>query len=145
MLRFSLYIILIISIVAFPTLAKKMIAGQENSKKTLAIRDKKVFIEVADTEEKRAAGLMFREKLEKNDGMLFVFDTPKKTSFWMYNTVIPLSIAFIDEKGIIMQIEEMKPKDLTPVYSKYDILYALEVNKGWFETNKISIGDVVKQ
>ncbi|MFH1073855.1 MAG: DUF192 domain-containing protein [Candidatus Firestonebacteria bacterium] len=135
---------LLISIAVFPPLARKMLAGQENTKKILVIKDKKVFVEIADTAEKRAAGLMFREKLEKNSGMLFIFKKPVKTSFWMYNTTLPLSIAFIDEKGIILQIEDMKPKDLTPVFTRYKVLYALEVNKGWFETNKIRIGDIVK-
>ncbi|OGF47502.1 MAG: hypothetical protein A2452_02795 [Candidatus Firestonebacteria bacterium RIFOXYC2_FULL_39_67] len=122
-----------------------MLAGQEeNINKILVLKDKKLFVEVADTEEKRIAGLMFREKLEGNSGMLFVFEKSAKTSFWMFNTTIPLSIAFIDEKGIILNIEDMKPKDLTPVSSKYKVLYALEVNKGWFEANDIKIGDVVK-
>jgi uncharacterized membrane protein (UPF0127 family) len=142
--RGALYIVLVLSIAASPPLARKMLAGQENTKKILAIKDKKVFVEVADTAEKRTAGLMFREKLEKNSGMLFVFDKPAKASFWMYNTSLPLSIAFIGEKGIILQIEDMKPKDLTPVSSKDKVLYALEVNKGWFEANKIKIGDIVK-
>ena len=144
LLRGTLYVILVISIVAIPPLARKMLAGQENARKILTIKDKKVFVEFADTVEKRTAGLMFREKLEQNSGMLFVFEKSAKTSFWMYNTTIPLSIAFIDEAGIILQIEDMKPKDLTPVYSKYKVLYALEVNKGWFETNKIKVGDIVK-
>ena len=135
---------LLLSIIACPPLARKMLAGQESTKKTLILREKKLLVEVADTAEKRTGGLMFRDKLDKDAGMLFVFEKSAKTSFWMYNTTIPLSIAFIDEKGIILQIEDMKPKDLTPIYSKYKVLYALEVNQGWFETNKIKIGDVVK-
>ena len=144
LLRFALYSTLIISIVAFPPLARKMLAGQENTKKVLKIKTKKVFVEIADTAEKRAAGLMFRENLAEDSGMLFVFKKPERISFWMYNTVVPLSIAFIDEKGIILQIEDMQPKDLTPVASINKALYALEVNKGWFEKNKIKEGDLIE-
>ena len=144
LLRFALYSALIISIVAFPPLARKMLAGQENTKKILTIKTKKVFVEIADTAEKRAAGLMFRENLAEDSGMLFVFNKPERISFWMYNTVVPLSIAFIDEKGIILQIEDLKPKDLTPIASKNKVLYALEVNKGWFEQNKIKEGDLIE-
>jgi uncharacterized membrane protein (UPF0127 family) len=140
----ALQVLLVLSVLVFPPLAKKMIADQEKIKKVLELKDKKLEVEVAATAEKRSAGLMFRKNLEKNSGMLFVFEKPAKPSFWMLNTEIPLSLAFLDEKGRILQFEDMQPKDLIPVSSKQQILYVLEVNKGWFEANNIVIGDIVK-
>jgi uncharacterized membrane protein (UPF0127 family) len=84
---------------------------------------------------------MNRDVLEENSGMLFVYNSPIQTSFWMKNTRIPLSIAFIDENNQIFQIEDLTPGDLNSVKSKKPSKYALEVNKGWFKENGISIGD----
>ena len=87
---------------------------------------------------------MFRQELEENAGMLFVFDREDTHSFWMKNTYLPLSIAFIDEGGRILQIKKMKPLDEKIHYiSKAPIRYALEVNQGWFEKYQINIGDTI--
>ena len=98
-------------------------------------------IEIADTQEKRGRGLMFRKKLMKNNGMLFVFNRELRLNFWMKNTYIPLSIAYINRQGIINEIYHMKPLDTSITYpSRFLAKYALEVNKGWFKKNNIFKG-----
>jgi len=86
---------------------------------------------------------MFRKSLGEDEGMIFVFDKESKVSFWMKNTEIPLSIAFIAADGTIRQIEDMEPRSLASVPSYRNVLYALEVNQGWYEENGVSPGDRV--
>jgi uncharacterized membrane protein (UPF0127 family) len=88
-------------------------------------------------------GLMFRESLEQNSGMLFIFDEVAKQSFHMTETRIPLDIAFINEEGIIESIKELDPFNKTPVSSDGEVICALEVNRGWFEENNIEVGDEI--
>jgi uncharacterized membrane protein (UPF0127 family) len=88
-------------------------------------------------------GLMFRESLEQNSGMLFIFDEVAKQSFHMTETRIPLDIAFINEEGIIESIKELEPFDETSVSSNGEVICALEVNRGWFEENNIEVGDEI--
>ena len=82
-------------------------------------------------------GLMFRESLDYDSGMLFIFDEVGQKSFHMKDTKISLDIAFIKEDGIIESIKELDPYTLKPVYSDGDVLCALEVNRGWFEENGV--------
>ena len=86
-------------------------------------------------------GLMFRESLESNSGMLFVFDRIAQQSFHMTETTIPLDIAFVKEDGIIESIKPLEPRDNNPVYSNGAIELAIEVNRGWFAENNIEVGD----
>jgi uncharacterized membrane protein (UPF0127 family) len=104
-------------------------------------------VQVADTPKKRNMGLMFVEKLPENEGMLFVFSEKTYGGFWMKNTFIPLSIAFLDLHGRILKILHMEPciEEYCPTYDPeifYD--YAIEVNLGWFAKNRIKEGDYVK-
>jgi len=99
--------------------------------------------ELAVTEEQRAAGLMHRTSLPDGEGMLFVFDRDQRLSFWMKNTLVPLSIAFITSDGRITEIRDMRPLDLTPVVSTRSVRYALEVPQGWFDRAGVRLGDVV--
>jgi uncharacterized membrane protein (UPF0127 family) len=100
-----------------------------------------VNVEIADTDETRNRGLMFREKLAENAGMIFIFEESKKRAFWMKNTYIPLDIAYIDSRGIINEIYTMKPLDYSIIYNSIKpARYALEVNAGWFKKNNISAG-----
>lgn len=101
---------------------------------------KKLYIELANTPIKREMGLMGRKKMGKNQGMLFDFPSSRRLSFWMHNTYLPLEIAFINEDGIITEIKEMIPMSTRPVTSSNNCKYALEVNKGWFDNNNISVG-----
>ena len=88
-------------------------------------------------------GLMFRESLDVNSGMLFIFDEVGKQSFHMTETRIPLDIAFIREDGIIDSIKPLEPFDESPVTSDGEVLCALEVNRGWFAENNVEIGDEI--
>ena len=89
-------------------------------------------------------GLMFRESLEENSGMLFIFDEAEKQSFHMTETRIPLDIAFITHDGIIESIKQLEPLEETPVSSdSNDVICALEVNRGWFEQHNIEVGDEI--
>lgn len=101
-------------------------------------------VEIADTDASRNQGLMFREHLGENEGMLFVYKEPKILRFWMKNTYIPLTIGFFDVDQMLIQIENMEPDSFfSPlVYkSKKPAKFALEVSRNWFLRNKISIGD----
>ncbi|SFU56178.1 DUF192 domain-containing protein [Nitrosospira multiformis] len=97
-------------------------------------------VEVAHTESTRVQGLMFRQSLGENDGMLFVFSYPERYSMWMMNTDIPLSVAFLDEKGVILNIADMMPRTATAHSSAGVAKYALEMNLGWFTTRSIKPG-----
>ncbi len=88
-------------------------------------------------------GLMFRESLEENSGMLFIFDDIAKQSFHMSETKIPLDIAFIGEDGTIESIKQLEPLEESPVSSDGEVLCALEVNRGWFEDNDVEVGDQI--
>jgi uncharacterized protein len=107
----------------------------------------KLTVQVADTPKIRDKGLMFVEKLPKNEGMLFVFSAETYGGFWMKNTLIPLSIAFLDSDGKILKILDMVAckEDFCPTYDpEVSYHYALEVNLGWFVMNQIKEGDFVK-
>ena len=102
-------------------------------------------IELATTPETRSCGLSLRDSLPENRGMLFVYADPEILTFWMKDTHMPLSIAFIAADGRIVNIQKMNPFPITTVYaSPIPALYALEVNQGWFEENGVAIGDVVE-
>jgi len=104
---------------------------------------KQLFIEIADTHEKRTHGLMRRKHMSKNHGMLFRFPYPEFHTFWMKDTYIPLDVAFIDDHGKILQIETMTPLSTRAVCANYRCRYALEVNRGWFSENNVSVGSKV--
>lgn len=111
---------------------------------TLTIGDKRIAAEVADDTPERTIGLMFRQNLAPDSGMLFVMPRAEKASFWMRNTLIPLSIAYISPEGVILEIHDMKPRDETPIPSTFrNIAYALEMDKGWFAKNGILGGEQI--
>jgi len=109
----------------------------------LTIDGNKLLVEVADTESTRMAGLMFRNELGADNGMLFVFSDKASRAFWMKNTLIPLSIAFMDEKGVIENTLEMPPQTEQTFMSAGLAKYALEMNAGWYTKHGIKPGDVV--
>jgi uncharacterized membrane protein (UPF0127 family) len=107
----------------------------------LKISNVPITVEVADTPQASENGLMFRDSLPEDHGMLFIFDQPRKASFWMRNTKIPLSIAYADSDGKILEIKSMNPLDETVVPSRSDeVDYALEVNQGWYTRHGITSG-----
>lgn len=103
-----------------------------------------VRVEIADTPEERQTGLMGRTALAEDAGMLFVFDEEQPLSFWMRDTLIPLSIAYINAEGRIVDIQDMQPLDETPHPSAEPALYALEVNQGFFLERGVMVGDTVE-
>jgi uncharacterized membrane protein (UPF0127 family) len=108
------------------------------------IKSKEIWVEVAKTPEELNRGLMGRSSLGKDEGMLFVFENEDYHSFWMKDTRIPLSIAFIDKEGRIVNIQDMRPLTLESHTPPQTILYALEMKKGWFFSNGVKAGDIVR-
>ena len=100
-----------------------------------------ILAEIARTDAQRTQGLMFRQELKDGHGMLFIFERDQILSFWMKNTFIPLSIAYISDDGRILEIYDMEPEDLSPVRSSRSARYALEVPQSWFDRAGIGIGD----
>ena len=96
--------------------------------------------EVAAREQDRQKGLMFREKMGTNEGMLFVFDQPGRVCMWMKNTPLPLSVAFLDDDARIINIEDMVPHSLDSHCARQPARYALEMNRGWFKQRNIKPG-----
>ncbi len=104
----------------------------------------KISAEVAITSKELAQGLMFRSRLPDNAGMIFCLPRVERASFWMKNVSIPLSVAYLDRNGMIIEILEMTPFDERPMWSRSDqIYYALEMNQGWFQLNQVKVGDRV--
>ncbi|HEY8101622.1 MAG TPA: DUF192 domain-containing protein [Burkholderiaceae bacterium] len=93
--------------------------------------------EVAANDAQREQGLMFRQKMGQNEGMVFLFDTPSNVCMWMKNTLIPLSVAFMDADGKIINIEDMAPQTTESHCAKKPAKYALEMNRGWFKQKNI--------
>lgn len=101
--------------------------------------------EVARTSTQVQTGMMFRESMADNEGMIFVFPGPHQAAFWMKNTLVPLSCAYIDPDGTILEIHDMKPRDESAIQAGSDrIQYVLETNQGWFERNKVGVGTVIR-
>ena len=112
--------------------------------RTLTINGEQLTVEVAATPQSRETGLMNRFSLQQDHGMLFVFETPQVQAFWMKNTYIPLSIAFVDSRGRIANIADMRPKDESTHWSHGPVLYAIEMRQGWFAARGIAAGDMVE-
>jgi len=111
---------------------------------TLRIQGVPFVVEVVWTPDAIQRGLMYRESLPEDHGMLFVFPEPDLRDFWMKNTVLPLSIAYIDGEGTILQIEDMAPQSLYRHHSKDKVPLALEMHQGWFRNKGIGIGDRIE-
>lgn len=110
----------------------------------LTIGEAVVYVDIARASSAREQGLMYRKSLPENEGMLFVYARPGERSFYMKNTYIPLSLAYIDGRGEIFQLVQMEPLDETSRISEKPAQYVLEVNRGWFVRHGIQIGDKVQ-
>jgi uncharacterized membrane protein (UPF0127 family) len=139
----SVYLILILLTAAGCYFLMAMGGNDKMDTRVITVGGISVEAEIADDTESRRTGLMHRKSLAENHGMLFIFDSDQKLSFWMKNTIIPLSIAYISSGGEIMEIYDMKPNSLRPVESVHSVRYALEMNQGWFEKNGVTSGDRV--
>jgi uncharacterized protein len=101
--------------------------------------------ELALTYTQVSTGMMHRKEMGTNEGMLFVFGRPHRASFYMRNTLIPLSAAYIDGEGTILEIHDLKPLDETPIEANSDkIQYVLETRQGWFKHNNVAVGTVIR-
>jgi uncharacterized membrane protein (UPF0127 family) len=119
-------------------------AQTQRSVTQLSIGPHLIQAELAVTGPELRRGLMFRERLGADEGMLFDYGKPADICMWMKDTLIPLSVAFIDDKGIIVNIEDMTPRSLVGHCSERPVRFALEMNLGWFAKRGIAPGAVVK-
>lgn len=115
----------------------------KKSEDYVIIAGRTIHVETASNDHERSLGLMFRDSIKKDSGMLFIFSEEETLSFWMKDTFIPLDIAFIDSAGIILSTATLHPHDTTPVSSIYPARFALEVNQGYFNKHSISPGSTV--
>ncbi|PKL79264.1 MAG: hypothetical protein CVV27_02125 [Candidatus Melainabacteria bacterium HGW-Melainabacteria-1] len=111
---------------------------------TLKLGNATLSIELACTPAQQQQGLMHRRELPPNQGMLFVFEREQGLSFWMKNTYIPLSIAYLDARGRIVDIQDMQPLDESTHPSAAPARYALEVNQGWFRRHGVAVGQEIQ-
>ncbi len=137
------------TVLSFCLFSQVGFAGPQESKKDIWVNIKvgsqSLKVEVADSAEESARGLMERKSLGADEGMLFVFDGEEVRTFWMKNTYIPLSIGFFDSKKKLVDIQDMVPvKSAVEIPSTYQSTkpakYALEVNQGWFKKHKVALG-----
>jgi hypothetical protein len=104
-----------------------------------------VVAEVARSESQIMTGMMFRTNVAENEAMLFVFPSPRRASFWMKNVPIPLSCAYIDPGGTILEIHDLQPQEVTPIVADTDrVQFVLETRQGWFIRNRVSTGTLVR-
>ena len=103
-----------------------------------------IVAEVAQRPEERAIGLMHRPSMPANHGMLFIFEQPAQQCFWMKNTLLPLSIAFLADDGSVVNIEDMAPQSLDAHCPAKPVRYALEMNQGWFAKRGVKPGFRIK-
>ncbi len=116
--------------------------GVAFGEREIRVGERRITVEVARTPAQIEQGLKYRRRLPKDRGMLFIFPRPAERSFWMKDTLIPLSIAFIDRKGRIIDIRDMEPDGGGKSHSPgRPFLHALEMNRGWFEKNNVRVGD----
>ncbi|MEN3112515.1 DUF192 domain-containing protein [Uliginosibacterium paludis] len=134
------------SFVAFALCAASFLAqAQQPPLRTVELRAGmfRIEAEVAATEAARETGLMNRKTMAQHQGMLFVFETSQEYCFWMKNTPLPLSIAFMDETGRIVNTAEMQPMSEANHCAAKPVRYALEMNQGWFSAKGIKPGSVI--
>ena len=133
------------SVVLFLAILSSCSGLEKFDKRELAIEGRAdrttIMVEIALTPAQHQQGLMYRKELKDGEAMLFVFERDQVLSFWMKNTLIPLSIAYIAQDGKILEIHDMEPGNLNPVHSSRSARYALEVPQGWFNRAGIEPGD----
>lgn len=126
-------------------LASQSLWAQSMPRTTLSIGMYRVDVEVAATQKNREIGLMNRKSLPPFEGMFFVFDAPQRVCMWMKNTLIPLSVAFLDEEGKIINIEDMQPQTENNHCAARPARYALEMNLGWFKSKGFGEGTKIEK
>jgi uncharacterized membrane protein (UPF0127 family) len=141
----KIFVFTLFSFVLFLISLSSCTALEKFEKRDLVIEGKegKVTIkaEIALTDAQHEQGLMYRKAIKDGEGMLFVFQSDQILSFWMKNTLVALSIAYISYDGRILEIYDMQPGNLDPVKSSRSVRYALEVPQGWFSRAGLGVGD----
>ncbi len=136
--------LLLPTLLATLLLSAHAFAQQKLPATTLTIGMHLVKAEVAINDEERAMGLMYRREMGPNEGMVFRFPNPKQVCMWMKNTLLPLSVAFVDDDGKIINIEDMQPETEVAHCSKRAARYALEMNQGWFRKKNVKSGTTIE-
>ncbi len=127
--------------VALPVFAQDQDAPQMNLQRIKLLAGMhQIDAQVAATPEQRQIGLMFRKDMPQHEGMIFVFEQPTQQCFWMKNTLLPLTAAFVADDGSIVNLVDMKPQTLDAHCSAKPVRYVLEMNKGWFVKKGIKAG-----
>lgn len=133
--------VLALSLVGASTLALAQEGPQMNLPRTaLTAGIYQIDTQLALTPEQREIGLMFRREMPQQEGMLFVFEQPGTQCFWMKNTILPLTAAFVDDQGVIVNLADMKPQTTDSHCSAKPVRYVLEMNVGWFAKKGIKAG-----
>jgi len=136
--------VFLFALFAPPVLLAQQVAPQTTLRTTkLTVGIHVITAEVATTPQSRMIGLMMRERLAPNHGMVFVFEDKSQHCFWMRNTLIPLSIAFIEDDGTIVSIADMSPKSEASTCPPRAVRYALEMDQGWFAKRGITAGNKI--
>jgi uncharacterized membrane protein (UPF0127 family) len=129
-----------IAMLCLATLASAQDGPQKLAQVRLNAGIHNINAELASTPQQREIGLMFRTAMPANDGMLFAFEQPGQQCFWMRNTLIPLSVAFLGDDGSVVNIDDMKPQTLDSHCSAKPVRFVLEMNEGWFAKRGIKAG-----
>jgi uncharacterized membrane protein (UPF0127 family) len=109
------------------------------------VGDQELITEVAGTSAELKTGMMYRTNVAENEAMLFVFGQPWRAAFYMKNTRVPLSCAYIDPRGAILELHDLKPMDETAIESATDrVQYVLETSQGWFNRHQVNVGAAVR-
>ena len=133
-----------LAIAACASLANAQEEPQMDLKRTtLSIGMHRIDTQLATQPEQRQIGLMWRKKMPAHEGMLFVFEQPSQQCFWMKNTLIPLTAAFVADDGTIVNLVDMQPQTLNPHCSAKPVRYVLEMNQGWFAKKNIKAGSKI--
>ncbi|MDB5943961.1 MAG: hypothetical protein JWQ13_3527 [Ramlibacter sp.] len=132
---FSLLLAALVSCAAFAQEAQMNLPRVK-----LSVGMHQIDAQLARTNDERATGLMYRKEMPQHEGMLFVFEQPSKQCFWMKNTLLPLSAAFVADDGTVVNVEDMRPQTLDSHCSLREVRYVLEMNQGWFARKGIKAG-----
>jgi uncharacterized membrane protein (UPF0127 family) len=138
-------IVIVLSFVLVIASVKTIACPLQLPTSTISIKGYTLTVEIASTPAARTCGLSNRFELPENHGMLFIYPNLRDRTFWMKDTYIPLSIAFLDESGRIINLQNMTPMQTDKrYYSSRPAKYAIEVNQGWYDAHEIVIGDTVE-
>jgi uncharacterized membrane protein (UPF0127 family) len=135
---------LVICISSSQAAPEQLALAQAQSPSTLEVKGFRIQVEVARTPEARAKGLMGRTSLEPDSGMLFIFDAPERICMWMRNTPLPLTVAFLNDSGEVINLADMQPRSDTVHCAQADARFALEMTQGWFQNRGIGAKDRVR-